>query len=265
MGNSNSRIDPSQEPTKEQLKYLQNLPAKHRAMIIDALDETTEKAKAVIVHHYTPSAIIPTKKQIGLTYQDCYAEIARGNADENYVFSVIHALVYQANNSGYLNGKEVQEAVEQLINLASRLVKGEQCSECDIDYTSPNRLSTGVQEDAASGMMEIVDEARENDVLWELGYKSKFALAKLSSIFPTPYQPLQYLIQDENKKNVLYETMWCHENVKLFGVGDGYDSGEEDEGYNEYESTCNCWDQGFEGAHVKYCYWGERGPGNSHL
>jgi len=257
MGNSNSLIDPSHEPTNQQLQYLRDLPPKHKTMIKNTVDDPTEKAKtAVLMHGGGMVPPKPTKEQITLAYQDCYYDIVKGKVDENYIDSIRHAVVSYLLKDGRIYEKSVQEAVEQLLYLASRMVKGENCLECGIDYTSSIRGSDELHEILAEGVGEIVRHAKEVGVEWSLGFKSEFALNKLSSIFPAYYQPVRYLLRNSRSRCPLYETMWCHENAHPYG-DDEVNSG-------EHEMICTCRDDGYEGAHCKMCYWGERGEGYSH-
>ena len=261
MGNSNLLIDPSQEPTKELLQYLRDLPARHRAMIMDAVEDPIKKARMVVMAQggHMISLPKPTKEQIALAYQDCYNEIVKGEVDETYIDSIRHSILSYSTTENHRYGKK--DAVEQLLSLASRLVKGERCEECRINFKSPTRGWQGSDElhrKLSRAIYSIVGYTEEAGQGWSLTLKLKFALNKLARIYPKHYQSLEFLIWNSNPHSAIYETMWCHENVHPDA---GY--GQDDKG--EHKTVCKCWDEGYEGAHCKTCYWGEQGEGYSHV
>jgi hypothetical protein len=251
MGNSTLLIDPSQGPTKELLQYLRDLPVQHKAMIMDAVEDPIKKAKTAVLMN--TGAILPpkpTKEQINLTVRDCYNDIVQGKVYENYIEAIHDTIVssYKENRYGE------KEGVEQLVSLASRLVKGEECLECMISFQSPTRGSDVLHRVLCEGIHKIVGDERDADKQWSLSLKSRSALDKLCRIFPTPYRPLRYLLGKKNPWSRMYETMWCHVNVHSIG---GH--GKDDKG--EQKMICKCWDEGYEGVHCKTCYWGEHGEG----
>jgi hypothetical protein len=256
MGNFNLLIDSSQEPTREQLQYLRDLPAQHKFMIMDAIEDPVKKARMVVMVQggHMISLPEPTGEQITLAYQDCYNDIVKGDVDENCIDSIRQAILSYPTSEYHNYGKK--EGVEQLLSLASRMIKGERCGECEISFRSPTRGSDDLHRELSRAIRHIVGDTRMGS---SLSLKSKFALKKLCSIYPSYYRPLEeYLIGNTNPRSAIYEKMWCHENVHLIG---GH--GKDDKG--EHKMICKCWDEGYEGAHCKTCYWGEQGEGYSHV
>jgi hypothetical protein len=148
----------------------------------------------------------------------------------------------------------VAGAMEQLILLASRMVKGEECLWCEEEYVSPTRGPAELHQQFAQAMKKLDAISQERGIQWTMSTRSQFALDRLGSIDHTNYGPVQYLLEHGsyrvNPDNKMYQTMWCHDNVNW------YDGQEE-----KLKHTCHCWDNGMEGCHEKYCYWGEHGDG----
>jgi hypothetical protein len=261
MGNSNLLIDSSQEPTKEQLQYLRDLPAQHKAMIMDAIEGPIKKAKTLVMAQggHMPWLPKPTKEQITLAYHDCNNYIVQGGIAESYIDSIRHSILSYPTTKDHKYGEK--DGIEQLLSLASRLVKGEHCGECRTNFKSPTGRfgnSDELHHKVGRAIGCIVGDTRGSGMGRWLSLKTKFALYKLCSIYPEYYRPLEYLIRNSNPRSVIYETMWCHENVHP-SAGPGKDDKE------EHKMICNCWDEGYEGAHCKTCYWGEQGQGYAHV
>ena len=261
MGNSTLLIDPSQGPTKELLQYLRDLPAQHKAMIMDAMEDPIQKARMVVKAQggYMPWFPNPTREQIILAYQECYNDIVKGEVDKDYIDSIRESILSHPVPESHRH--EQKDGVEQLLSLASRLVKGEHCGECNTNFKSPTRRFKGLDElhgKVGRSIVCIIGDAKGSKAEWSLSLKSKFALNKLSYIYPHEYRPLKFLIRDPNPRSAIYETMWCHENEHSVAGHGKDDSG-------EHKMICRCWDEGYEEAHCKTCYWGEQGEGYSHV
>jgi hypothetical protein len=250
MGNSNSktRFDPSKEPTAEQLRYLENLPAHHKALIREAVEDDLQIAKTIIMKKagfYHDDN--PTKWQINLAVRDCYTQITRNRADENYIYAVIQAIVYEWGNADEVDKNDHRNAMENLITLASRMVKGEKCTVCNDDEPSPLRGSETIHQHFADAMLQLVDDYPDPPLNIDLGDKSKFALTKLCEIHPETYRWVKYLTKGRGPEWEGYETMWCGYDIK----GGVYNFDDEDR--DDYVRTCDCWDQDYGPEHEKYC------------
>ena len=202
---------------------------------MDAVEDPIKKARMVVMAQggHMISLPKPTKEQIALAYQDCFNEIVKGEVDETYIDSIRHSILSYPATEDHRYGEK--DAVEQLLSLASRLVKGKHCEECRMDFKSPTRGwrgSDGLHRELSRAIHRIVEDSTEGTLGWSLSLKMKFALNKLNHIYPGHYRSLETLI-DSSPQSVIYETMWCHENVHPDA---GY--GKDDKG--EHKMVCKC-------------------------
>ena len=219
-----------------------------------------------------------TRDQYDLLVQVCYDDICSGRVNEKYLKVIIVGLpervrmdeqgLQQTKSQAIITGVPeriktdkggVEKAMEHLILLASRMVKGEECLWCEEPYLSPTRGSAQLRRQFAKAMKKLDEISQELALPWSMSDRSQFALDKLCSIQPTYYGPVDHLLQHSeynvDSQNLVYLSMWCHNN-------ENWKDGEDQE---VVKFICHCWDTGMEGSHDKYCFWGENGDGSDQV
>ena len=279
MGNFDSRYNPTQGLTEQQLQYLRDLSPVDKRQAMAALGQDP------IIKPRTPSGsaldnpyTLLTKDQYDLLIKKCYRDICSGTLNEQYLKVIIIGLpervkmdeqgAEQAKFQAIITGLPervktdkmgVEKAMEHLVSLASRMVKGEECLWCKEEYVSPTRGPAELHQHFAQAMKKLDEISQERGIKWTMSGRSQFALDRLGSIHPTYYQPVQYLLEHGvyrvNPENEMYQTMWCHDNENWYD--------DEEEGVSKF--TCHCWDVGTEGSHMKFCYWDEDGEGSGQV
>jgi len=157
MGNVHSRYNPARDLSEQQVQYLRDLSPidKRRAMIILGEDLIT-KANVPLDNALDNPRTLLAKDQYDFLIQKCYEDICSGKFNEKYLKIIIAGLlervrmdeqiVEQAEFQAVITGipeqvktdkMGVETAVEHLILLASRMVKGEECLWCQEEYESP--------------------------------------------------------------------------------------------------------------------------------
>ena len=153
--------------------------------------------------------------------------------EETYAIAIVGALAERAAH----NKEGLQEAVEQLVFLAARMVKGEGCQHHP-EYESPCKGSGGIHpffEYALENLHMALDDEGSS---WSYSSKAEFALLKLKSIHPGVYAFLKAGGVKSSMSRDLweqYEEMWCHDHEECSG--------------------CGCWDAGnlSSEGHIKGC------------
>jgi hypothetical protein len=129
---------------------------------------------------------------------------------EDYIINLIEGIVEGVRKEGGVN-----EAMEQVVSLAARMVKGEGCGECGShDYQSPVRGSIDLTDEFVDALADLVNTASEQGIDLVLSTKARFSIDKLVTIY-YEYDWLQSLFEMDMETDEL-EEMWCHENQKCW-------------------------------------------------
>jgi hypothetical protein len=250
MGNKSSTPTSSSSPPRYLTHDLSHLdPNDFQALVSDCIkDDPVKGAKFTLVNNTVigNSLVKITKQDIALVVQDCYSDICKQKVNEAYIMVVIEGIVrYMDENA--TKGEDVKEGVEQLLRLAARTIKGEDCNECGEEYESMSAVSDELHVHVVQAIQQLEHIGQERDYQWSLGDKPKYSLDKLSSEY-FPYHQLLHL----GTANDLYpnrvqqfEEMWCHKPREADSTVGRY----------QYD-TCTCWDRedgSEELGHVKYC------------
>jgi hypothetical protein len=174
---------------------------------------------------------ISTKEELDKAIKDCYNSICMSEKVEDYTTALIEAIAVRAIEEG--NGQ--QDAAEQLIFLAARMIKGEQC-ENHPNYKSPCRVAGRIHRQFAEALMDL----RDVDAKSTYSDKARFALGKLFLVYPKQYALLRIMMslepdQPTSDLQEEFEEMWCHQ-------------------YEDHED-CDCWDVDYKSwqRHTKGC------------
>jgi hypothetical protein len=216
-------------------KELQESPSKE--INLDSLVRTIERSKHECYSY----------RRVDLAFNKCYANICAGCPDDESIIETVEMIVDKVDERMTLaKGEEIRTAVEQMIFLAARLVKGEACEECKSGYRSPNPGSARLHELVVDGIECIEEIGKDLGLKWSLSAKGVFALNKLCFIFLIYYSSIQYLSlphyfdyqQYQGIEEGLDES-WCHDL--------------------EEAPNCHCWDKDsmdLIGGHAKHCALG---------
>ena len=235
MSITNFHIDLTQLPSEEHLKYLQKLPKHQKSRVLAALAGPEDQIKTTLLNDKIarPGRVL-AKEELFIALQDCYQSICLNRFEVAYAIAIVDALTDRAST----RSKWAQEAAEQVIFLAARLIKGEGCEDHS-DYESPSRMWAGVHKDFADAIANLEDVGRKQGV-WIYSDKARFCLGKLSSGYPSQYLLIQTFGAARNgpTTNELQEEldeMWCHDNENC--------------------ENCSCWDHGYKSwqGHAKPC------------
>jgi len=192
MSITNFHIDLTQLPSEEHLKYLQKLPKHQKSRVLAALAGPEDQIKTTLLNDKIaqPGRVL-TKEELFIALQDCYHSICLNRFEVAYAIAIVGAVTDRAST----RSKWAQEAAEQVIFLAARLIKGEGCEDHS-DYESPSRMWAGVHEDFADAIANLEDVGRKQGD-WIYSDKARFCLGKLSSSYPSQYLLIQRLALPE--------------------------------------------------------------------
>jgi hypothetical protein len=190
MGNSTSHESSAPvaiASARPDLQFLINLPADEKAWVLAALgNDPLKKARTVddVLDSFRSKAAV----------------------DEDYIINLIEGIVEGVRKEGGVN-----EAMEQMVSLAARMVKGERCGECgSLDYHSPIRGSIDLTDEYVDALADLVNIASEQGTDVVLSAKARFSIDKLVTIYDE-YHWLQNLFKMDFETDDL-EEMWCHKS-----------------------------------------------------
>ena len=208
MSITNLHINLTQPPSEQHLQYLQNLPDHHKSKVLAALAGHEGQIKSspaldLSIHQF---GRIPTKESVDLAAKNCYESIRKREKVESNMINLAEAVAVRAIEEG--SGQ--QDAAEELIFLAARSIKGEQCKDHP-NYKSPCRVPARVHREFAEAIGDLEDALAGPTY----SNKAKFALGKLFSAYPKQYAFLRMFTSPTNlTTNELQEEleeMWCHQ------------------------------------------------------
>jgi hypothetical protein len=222
----------------QQVNLLKSLSSDEQANILGVVGATpVNRVKSILlnnkVHH---PGLILSKSGLALAVKDCYNEICAGRYDDRLIFALIDGIIDRTEEDARTKGEGIKDAVEQLLHLASRFVKGQACGEedCNGCYAGDSATYLLVQKDFALGIMDLDQFAKEQKLEIKLSDRASYSLLKLCSIFGEYYDSIRYLAKKpEPFYFVQLEEMWCNWRAK--------------------DSDCRCWDYGEIAFHHKGC------------
>ena len=210
-------------------------PQPHPILASIERTEATRQAKAGLIAATanTTDDIILSKEQIALVVEDCFNDIANKKIDGPYIAAVIEGVgMYIESKKN--QDEEVKNGVEQLLALASRTIKGEQCPGCGDQYCSGSGVSPTIHRLFFHTIFEMMGPPQTQPSTWTLSHRARFSLNKLCDAFDDIYGELRYIIKVEagtmdGEFQGQLEEMWCHH------PWDEYDDARYD--------GCGCWDK----------------------
>jgi hypothetical protein len=212
MGNSTSH-EPSAPVTiasaRPDLQFLINLPADEKAWVLAALgNDPLKKARTILSSSnlVKPGSLL-TSQELARAVDDVLDSFrSKAAVDEDYIINLIEGIVEGVRKEGGVN-----EAMEQMVSLAARMVKGERCGECgSLDYHSPIRGSIDLTDEYVDALADLVNIASEQGTDVVLSAKARFSIDKLVTIYDE-YHWLQNLFKMDFETDDL-EEMWCHKS-----------------------------------------------------
>jgi hypothetical protein len=220
--------------TEEQLKYLRSLSPEEQARVLGTEGcSPTGRARTILLDEgiQKPGHLL-IKEEIDLAVQECYDDICRGDISPIYINAVIEGIWDRTVEDAITEGKGIQEGVEQLLWLTSRVVKGQACRECGVGIGEDRH---SVNHFTVMALEELEQTGKDMGLEWRLSNKGRFTLDKLIAIFESDYGKFQHLAETPNpsdryRRYDQLETMWCHE-------------------YPE----CTCWDENRLDHHHEEC------------
>jgi len=176
MGNSNSH-EPSAPvaipSVRPDLQFLINLPADEKAWVLAALGHDPLKNARTILSSsdiVKPGSLL-TSQELARAVDDVLTSFrSEITVDEDYIINLIEGIVEGVWKEGGAN-----EAMEQVISLAARMVKGEGCGECGShDYQSPVRGSIDLTDEFVDALADLVNIASAQGIDLVLSTKARF-------------------------------------------------------------------------------------------
>jgi len=199
-----------------QVNYLNSLSSDQQARVLGVVGLTSaQRVKSILLNNsiHQPGLFL-SKAEIAIGVKDCYDAIAAGRIDVYDIFAVIEGILDRTKEDAIVKGEGIEGGVQQLLFLASRMVKGEACEECEVGVIS---CWTSVHFDFIDALVEIEEFATKHDLKFQLDTKAEFALDKLCKIFEgislgRGYSTFRYLIQGGLENTQQLEEMWCNED-----------------------------------------------------
>jgi len=214
MGNttSNEVPPPATNPSaRPDLQYLIDLGADEKAWVLAVLgNDPLKKARAILSSSKVnkPGSLF-TRKELAWAVDDVIKSFGTHTAvDEDYIINLIEGIVERVREEGGIN-----EAMEQVISLAARMIKGEDCQECgSLEYEPPIRGSSDLVDEFVNALARLVQISGEQGMNLVFSTKANFSIAKLATIYDERFwlPIIGDVYMDADEMEVM-EEMWCHE------------------------------------------------------
>jgi hypothetical protein len=205
-------------------QYLKPLsPEEIYSTVLQHLEnDPTKRAKFMLMNDTTiGKPIIPmTQGDMYLIVKDCYERIAGNSADLAYINAVVEGIEQQVHRAQGSLEELMIWAIEKILDLAARMVKGEGCTDCCGNCRKPNRFDSFSKANILDALDDLGFEAADEGIdLSRLSDRAKFCLDKLRSTHSV-YVFIYDLSQAENpRKNEPIEgamgEMWCESDTKV--------------------------------------------------
>jgi hypothetical protein len=183
--------------TDSRLKYLRSLSPEEQARVLGTEGcSPTERTRTILLDEriQRPGRFL-TKEEIDLAVQESYDDICDGNISPIYVNATIEGIWDRTVEDAVAEGKGIQEGVEQLLWLTSRVVKGQACRECGAGIGGNRHY---VNHFTVMALEELEQTGKDLGLEWRLSDKGRFTLDKLIAIFESDYGKFQHLAETPN-------------------------------------------------------------------
>jgi hypothetical protein len=253
MSYINSHLTPSVDPSRQHAQDLHSGLSLQTQPISNGTHEQSPPSTANTTLNNEivrlPIFVVPSKEDVIIAFDNCYRNISAKFINEPQITIVIDKIVDRVYDSPIVSEVEdIKEAVQQIIFLASRLVKGEACGECHLGSRVANPGSAELHLLFGYAIQNLVDVGTDLKLDWKLSVKATFAFDKLCKIIGGEYLSLEEFdihrtpIHPQNLEGQEeLEEMWCHQSYR----GEG----------------CHCWDGSYASfgdewymdRHYKHC------------
>lgn len=205
--------------SENQLQYLRILSPEQHQYVVDAWQALiNRKINGHFLNrdHPSPAIPVPFQEDMVLGCDKCYAAICQDTVTEAQISNTIKQIIYRIYDSPYHNEvKDIRDAVEQMIRLASRMIKGTPCCVLASDARCRNQGSADIHRKFVDGIQKVVDAGMDLELDWELSTKATFSLDKLCQLPWAGYTTLEdiHRRQDDSRGQGIQEQleeMWCH-------------------------------------------------------
>jgi len=229
MGNTNStpRIPGPllpKPPPAQYANYIVHISPEEKAWVLAALgDNRLEKAKAILSSIHIPNpGLLLDDNEMSSAIEDCITQISANKVNEGYLSKVVEAIVDRVRKEPM----EVEYGVEQVLFIASSLVRGEACGLCGEDCRSSAKQSGGTcnPQIFVDAIDKLDNIAHGKQIRWSTSHRGNFMLGKLYQIHPEfesigwIYRPSDASGQPIDDEEI--EQMWC----------------------GGYDGVCGCWE-----------------------
>ena len=213
--NNASHVAFAKEVSDRQLNHLRSLSQQELAQVLGTEGCTpTGRARTILLDERIekPGHLL-TKDDIDLAVRECYDDICHGHFSPIYVDAVIEGIWDRTVEDAVTKGEGIQEGVEQLLWLTSRVVKGQACRECGEGIENGGHSSSDF---TVMALEELEQTSKDMGLEWRLSDKGRFMLDKLITIFESDYGKIRHLAETLDPA-IRYrgyeelETMWCDE------------------------------------------------------
>jgi hypothetical protein len=205
--------------SENQLQYLRILSPEQHQYVVDAWQALINRktdSHDLDGNDPSPPTQRPLQEDMGLACDKCYDAICQNRVIESHIGTTIDQIVHRIYDSPYHNEVEdIRDAVEQMIRLASRMIKGTPPCVLASEARCHNQGSADIHRKFVDGIQKVVDAGMDLELDWELSTKATFSLDKLCQLSWAGYTTLEdiHRRQDNARGQGIQEQleeMWCH-------------------------------------------------------
>jgi hypothetical protein len=168
--------------SENQLQYIRILSPQQHQYVVDAWQAlVNRKTNSHDLDENDASRPIPRPYQedMGLACDKCYDAIRQNRVIESQIGHTIDQIIHRIYDFPYHNEVEdIRDAVEQMIRLASRMIKGTPPCVLASEARCHNQGSADIHRKFVDGIQKVVDAGMDLELDWELSTNTR-----LSKIF----------------------------------------------------------------------------------
>ena len=210
-------------------------------MVLDAVGHNAANITSPLTSlglMYNDYAVHDPNQEVLKAFNKCYEDICDGKINETSITDTINQIVDLVDVTPSIAiGGAINEAVERLISLASRMIKGEGCGQCWTGCKCPKPGSPELHNTFVDAIELLEHTGKTLGLELSLSVKARFSLNMLCEILGPQYSSLRKLSQMSDGGGWEFwveqlEEMWC-----------------------QRAPGCQCWDEdhGWANVHHKHC------------